>query len=484
MKATMKSRSARVLATLLMVLPLIPMGCKSLDVPDDNASSLGDLQSNPTPATIAAAATGIVAGFRLLDRSRSVAYTEQTGMMGRESYTLDRSFPSDPPRRLFGPKAALINVPSAPQFVWTDMYDNMAQEHALLGVVQNAAILSAQDKSALQGFIQTFNALDLLMLINLYDQSGIVIDQKTDFTAPPAPIASKAQTFARIAALLDSAKTFLQGGGAKFIMPLGAGFTGFDTPATFLKFNRAIKARVDVYMQNYSSALANLQQSFVSTSAPLTQGTYHAFSTAAGDRQNFFYDPSPALFFGHASIWQEAQKQADGTTLDARATAKVAPVTPRTQDGVAVSYKMTVYNSATDPIPIIRNEELILLRAEANLGCTGLGSANITCSGDPVAALADINFIRTTSGKLPAISPVAWAAMTPNAQLNELLYEKRYSLLWEGGHSWIDYRRYGKLAELPHYIANEVVFPYFPLIDVECVPRTPRPAGCTPVDGF
>src|SRR5262249_17647976 len=114
MKATMKSRSARVLATLLMVLPLIPMGCKSLDVPDDNASSLGDLQSNPTPATIAAAATGIVAGFRLLDRSRSVAYTEQTSMMGRESYTLDRSFPSDPPRRLVGPKAALINVPSAP----------------------------------------------------------------------------------------------------------------------------------------------------------------------------------------------------------------------------------------------------------------------------------------------------------------------------------------------------------------------------------
>jgi hypothetical protein len=32
--------------------------------------------------------------------------------------------------------------------------------------------------------------------------------------------------------------------------------------------------------------------------------------------------------------------------------------------------------------------------------------------------------------------------------LNELLYNKRYSLMYEGGHSWIDYRRYGLTSAL------------------------------------
>ena len=61
------------------------------------------------------------------------------------------------------------------------------------------------------------------------------------------PIASKDEVFAHIRQLLDEAKTHLLAGGDTFPFPLGSGFAGFDTPATFLKANRAIKARVDVY---------------------------------------------------------------------------------------------------------------------------------------------------------------------------------------------------------------------------------------------
>jgi len=103
MRPNFDIRVRRVLATLALASAPLVLSCNSLDVPDDNASSLGDLQNNPTPASIAAAATGVIAGFRLIDNSRAVAYTEMTDMMGRETYTLDRSFPSDPPRRLFGP---------------------------------------------------------------------------------------------------------------------------------------------------------------------------------------------------------------------------------------------------------------------------------------------------------------------------------------------------------------------------------------------
>jgi hypothetical protein len=474
MKPIMKSRAVDVIRGFMMALvPLTFITCKNLTVADENASSLSDLQTNPTPASIAAAATGVIAGYRLLDDSRSVGYTELTSMMGREQYTLDRSFPPDPPRRLFGPKAALVNSPSAQSFVWTDMYKNVAQENALLGVVTGTSILSAQDKAALQGLILTFQALDFLIVININDQSGAVIDVKSDLSGPPAPIATKAQVFDRIAKLLDSARTFLQAAGPAFPMPVGNGLIGFNTPATFVKVNRAIKARVDVYMGQYASALTNLTQSFVDTLAALSLGAYNSYSTTSGDRQNIYYDPQSALFFAHASIYQRAQLQADGVTLDARALAKALPIAPRTQDGIPVSFRLTVWNTATTPIPIIRNEELILLRAEANLG-----------SGDAAAALPDINFIRRTSGKLAPISGPTWAGMSADAQLNELLYEKRYSLWSEGGHSWIDYRRYGKLALLPHDLPGELVFPYYPLIDPECTIRKPTPVGCTPVDGF
>ena len=80
-------------------------------------------------------------------------------------------------------------------------------------------------------------------------------------------------------------------------MPLGNGLVGFSTPSTFLKVNRAIKARVDVYMGQYASALTNLTQSFGDTLSPLTLGAYNSYSTTSGDRQNIYYDPQSALFF-------------------------------------------------------------------------------------------------------------------------------------------------------------------------------------------
>jgi hypothetical protein len=102
------------------------------------------------------------------------------------------------------------------------------------------------------------------------------------------------------------------------------------------------------------------------------------------------------------------------------------------------------------------------------------------------AALADINLIRVNSGGLApiAVDPGVGGTGTGDLLLDELLYNKRYSLWAEGGHSWIDFRRYNKLNLLPHDLPNEKVFPYYPLVDAECTIRTPTPAGCTPVDGI
>jgi len=119
--------------------------------------------------------------------------------------------------------------------------------------------------------------------------------------------------------------------------------------------------------------------------------------------------------------------------------------------------------------PIIRNEELILLRAEANLGLN-----------QDAAALTDINLIRASAGGLDPIAGPAWAGLSDAEQLDELLYNKRYSLLFEGGHRWIDMRRYGRLDQLPLDVSTHTIHPRFPFPVFECDARAgdPPATGC------
>ena len=138
-------------------------------------------------------------------------------------------------------------------------------------------------------------------------------------------------------------------------------------------------------------------------------------------------------------------------------------------DGIQVSSCFKLYPTSSTPIPIIRNEELILLRAEAEL-----------FTGDRTNALLDINLIRVNAGRL---APLAIDPGDPG-MLNELLYNRRYSLMWEGAHRWVDARRFGRLALLPRTLPKHKIFPYLNLSVDECTPRSPQPPGCTPPPGI
>jgi hypothetical protein len=123
-------------------------------------------------------------------------------------------------------------------------------------------------------------------------------------------------------------------------------------------------------------------------------------------------------------------------------------------------------------VPIIRNEELILLRAEANIGL-----------GNLTAAKTDIDFIRVNSGGLnprcPSLGVGSCVSPAINASniLDELLKQKRYSLLFEGGHRWIDARRYGKFGTLPIDLPGQRVQRAFPVPQPECDARS---GNCSP----
>jgi hypothetical protein len=159
------------------------------------------------------------------------------------------------------------------------------------------------------------------------------------------------------------------------------------------------------------------------------------YGTGPGDFANpHSLDPQQGENFAHPSLESGAQLQTDGTTLDQRFIEKIVPRAVSSADDLTSDLGWIRYPTPNTPIPIIKNEELILLRAEALIGL-----------GDLANALTDINTVRVLSGRLPALPDLG----TPEAALNELLYNKLYSLMFEGAHRWIDARHYGRLAALP-----------------------------------
>ncbi|HEU4994964.1 MAG TPA: RagB/SusD family nutrient uptake outer membrane protein [Gemmatimonadaceae bacterium] len=454
-------RFTRLLPTMIVAGAVaLAAGCNAdLTVPDFNNPSLEELAGNPSPTTIAQAAQGMLVGARSYMAAQN-GYVSLLGILGRESYNFDPADTRFITEMLVGPLD-----PGSPAFganLFDLRYRNIRLGNTILAAIGPVVGLSPEQKEAVRGFVKTIQAHDLLMVINTRDVNGAPIDVDIAPTGAPAPIATKADVFARIVSLLNEAQTHLTAGGTAFPFSLGNGFAGFDTPADFLKVNRAIKARVDVYMGNFAAALTSLGGSFIDTTASLDLGVYHVHSTGSGDAENTLFDPTGRAILAHPSIVTDAKNKANGQP-DNRLTRKVTTLgAPKTVQGVTTDVLFTIYGSPSASVPIIRNEELILLRAEANIGLNNFA-----------AAQTDINTIRVKSGGL--------APTTINAAnaLDELLYNKRYSLLFEGGHRWIDMRHYNRLAQLPLAVATHTRPSKFPFPESECLPRNPQPPGCT-----
>jgi starch-binding outer membrane protein, SusD/RagB family len=418
---------------------LIPYLCASLiasalpacdlDVPDLNNPALGDLEDNPTAVGVASACTGLLIGSRR-NTAAANGYVVQLGILGREAYNLDQADPRFVKELLEG--ALNRGSPFGGNF-WQFPYANIRLANLVEKAVDKVPDFSAEQKAGILGFANTIEALDLLEVINARDTNGAVIDTDQDIHALGA-IVDKPAVFAEIVKMLDGAATSLAMAGMTFAFPLSEGYAGFDKPATFLTFNRAIRARVAAYLKDYTALKTALEASFIDT-APMTmdlkKGVYHAYSTQSGDATNNLINPN---IWAHPSL--ETDAQMNGATVDARFTSKIHKVMKGGAAlGLGSNLVFDTYPTPSSPVPIIRNEELILLRAELKWFGT---------PQDKVGAVEDLNLVRTTSGGLLAV-----AAATDEQFVTALLYERRYSLLMEGGHRWIDTRRFDRMMDLP-----------------------------------
>ncbi|WP_162268244.1 RagB/SusD family nutrient uptake outer membrane protein [Hymenobacter sp. PAMC 26628] len=406
-------------------------------ITDPNNPSLESVASNASQSQLAALVTGTEALFRL-GHTNTGPYNQITGTLGREVIILASN-----EQRWYGEILGTGSTLDNSAFYSVGSYNTFARLNRAANILrqstQATSVVTDAQKQGILGFADTYEALGKLHLINLMGENGIRIDV-ADFQHPGKFTAGSAPALANIRQLLDQGATELGKAGTSFAFILSAGYTGFNTPATFLQFNRALAARVALYQGDNAGALTALGASFYSQTGSLSVGPLLTFSPGTGgDEANLYYQalnqgPStlvtvPDNFVNEAEAGDLRLSKVSKRIVDPA----VAGTGPRTLGGITGTYEPTIYTSPAAPLSIIRNEELILISAEAKAKTNNLAGA-----------VADINVIRTKAGGLQAYS----GAVTQDDLINEILRQRRYSLFYEG-QFWVDLRRLGKLNPTP-----------------------------------
>ena len=422
--------SRRGLLSLILVLAIglsLP-ACDSLEVTDPNAPNADDV-------TLQSLVSGIEGGLRI----DIFVYLVASGTLTREVYNFD---PADPRwvEELFigplDPGGFLVLRP------WGSRYRVIRNTVTFMDRV--ASDLTGAQQSAASGFAKTIIGYQLLLNLNYLGDNSIKIEFSEDINTP---FVSTTAAYAEIERYLDEGFSELQAGGGPFPFSLSSGFAGFDTHGTVAQFNRAIRARVALYQGDHSGALSALGNSFLNANGDMNTGVYHVYSTGAGDRLHPLFEvPTSASVKLRAHPMYKAQAE-DG---DLRYTSKILDRTddgfdpsPSSANGLSSALVVTVASGATSPLPIVRNEELLLMRAEANIGLNNLGTAE-----------TDINTVRAAAG----LGPIT---LTASNAIDQLLHERMYSLFLEG-HRWVDVRRFARFSQLPIDRDGDQIFRQFP----------------------
>ena len=326
----------------------------------------------------------------------------------------------------------------------------------------NTASLSASEKSAVKGAARTVQAYVMLNCLNMNGETGIRTTF-SDLQSPgdmlkPGKFVSYAEGLTYIKQLVDEGAAELDKGGSSFPFPMAGGWAGFSTPAGMKKVNRALAARVAMYQKDWAGMNTALSASFLDLKGSLSVGPSFNYSTISGDAVNPFFKPKEEAntpWAAQKDLVREAEAgdtRIFGTSRPDGGTAKVRKrAASVTLGGYPVSeFESQIAGTNVSPMSIIRNEELILMKAEADIQTGKLADAEVA-----------LDIIRASHG-LRKIA-VAFPTIVGNkeALIDELLNQRRYSLFMEG-HRWFDMRRYAKLSKLPLDLPTHKVLDKFP----------------------
>ncbi len=438
---------SRVVAAVVAVASLGACDANDLEITNPNVATVDGASADPTAFQL------LATGLQVDQRGTRIGFINYTGILGRESYVFTPTEGRNTTHYLLGITVGGQRRLDPTGFAagpWGGQYGVLRDVFNFKKTVTVAALTAAQ-KSAALGFAQTIEAMMLFEIVQTHDSLGAIVEIREDAT-DLAPFVSRDSVYKYVLNTLDQSVTNLAAGGASFPFTFHNGFAGFNTPATFARFTQAMKAKAAAHYATsgggaaaWQTSLTALNASFLNaaatTRAAFDVGVYDTYG-ASPDTPNGLTQATNTSLYAHASILADAQLKANGSPDD-RYAAKIRTGLPSRQGplannlptSAASTLGFSIWPAINSPVSVIRNEELILIRAEARLG-----------TGDKAGAIADLNQVRVNSGGLPPSTLTA--ASTNNEILLGILYEKRYSTLMEGNR-WIDHRRYGLLNLLP-----------------------------------
>lgn len=418
----------------LLTLSVFNYSCKK-DYGNLNSPTSEDFLKNASKAQL----DNLVSGTESAMRINLGLYLDDVGVIGREMYRFSTGDPRYTTDLLGASDAVLDATGFYLTNTWASRYRVVKNCNLLIQASLASGLITDSEKKGYAGFAKTFKAYQLLLNLNLTDNNGLRVD-----VADPDKLGgflSYDDALGAIASLLDEGNVDLGSGEVSF--PLSSGFAGFSSAAGLQKVNRALAARVAVYRKDWPAALTATEESFFDLDGDFKTGVYHVFGTGSGDQLNpAFFPQNQAgdVRLAHPSF--AADIEANDDRLN-KATLRDAVAS---YQGLSSDRDVWVYTSSTAPIPIIRNEELILIYAEAKIQSDDLDEGEKA-----------LNIIRN-GHHLGDYS----GAVTKTALVNEMLRQRRYSLFFEG-HRWVDLRRYDRLSELPADRPDDNVWTEFPL---------------------
>jgi hypothetical protein len=413
----------KITIALLAACLLGAAGCEIDEIKDPNGPSLSALINNASRSDL----NSVVSGIEFLMINDVDFYYDATGIIGREFYfftSADTRFTGE----LLGKGSQLLdNAGFYGTRPYQGRYRAIKNTNILVEAVDNNASkigLTAQEANGYKGFAKAMQAYELHLALMLQYQNGIRTNV-ADFDNP-GPFVSYDQALIDIRALLDESISLLSS--AEITFPLSPGYDDFNSSATFAQFVNGIAARIAIYQDDKSGALNYLNNSFMDLNGNFDAGPARFYSAAGGEQINELFRPldQAEALVAHPEIIEDLT----GSPNDLRNAKIVQRSASVSSDGLTSDHDVSVYRSLDANVPLIRNEELILLYAEANIGSNN------------AEALTALNRVRMGNG-IPAVT------LTTDAELvDELLEQRKLSLFYEG-HRWVDMRRYDRLSQLP-----------------------------------
>jgi starch-binding outer membrane protein, SusD/RagB family len=420
---------------LPFLLVITIFSCRVKPIEDPNNPSPDQVAVNATLGDIQTLVDGTESGMRIDINF----YYDDVSVIGREYYRFSTSDPRFTSDLLGKGEAELDSNTFYITNPYAARYRVIRNTNILMDALSNTkAPISDQQRKAGIAYAKTVQAYQLLLVYNLLYENGIRVDVKNPDKL--GPFLSRQQSIDAIFNLLNEANTDLKGNNVDFPFKT----TLYSSNAgEFSKFNRALAARVAIYRQDWVAAAAALTESFFDINGDLNKGVYYLFSAGGGDLLNPMYFPPNSS--GETRVVQPSFIT-DAEQGDLRVANKVSKrASPAFQDSLESNYDFSLYKTNVDPIPIIRNEELVLIDAEVSAQ-----------TGNPSEAVKAINRVRNAAGLSN------YRGNTDNNSLiMEILRQRRYSLFGEG-HRWIDLRRYNLLNQLPKDRRSDDVWLQFP----------------------